>query len=175
MSRIIVIFAVVGGALLAMWALWPAADPPDVAGATRPRPVDDSSLPAPVPHPSAPLADPPARADDDARESAESQPLRTEASILSAITRQAVPDVEVPPWADEMEGAILAYIAQQPGLQLTDLQVQCSVSECVIYMGGLKSSVYQIPFDEFATRHGFPYAVIYAMDGGPNRLVYLRR
>jgi hypothetical protein len=42
-------------------------------------------------------------------------PPRTEANILAAITRQPLADVESPPWADEMEGIILNYIAQRPG------------------------------------------------------------
>jgi hypothetical protein len=100
---------------------------------------------------------------------------RTEPSILAAITRQALPDVEVPLWADEMEGAILSHISQQQGLELTDLQVQCSVSECVIFMGGRSIPVYQMGFDVFATDNGFSSATIRTMDGGPNRIVYLRR
>ena len=62
-------------------------------------------------------------------------PPRSEANILAAITRQPLPDVVSPPWADEMEGVILNYIAQRPGLELTELQVQCAEEQCVIFLG----------------------------------------
>ena len=63
-------------------------------------------------------------------------PPRSEADILAAITRQPLPDVVSPPWADEMEGVILNHIAQRPGLELTELQAQCAEEQCVIFLGG---------------------------------------
>jgi len=102
-------------------------------------------------------------------------PLRIEANILVAITRQPLPDVVSPPWADEMEGLILSYISQRPGLELTELQVQCAEEQCVIFLGGNSIPVYEMGFDVFAIEHGFNSAVIQSMDGGPNRFVYLRR
>lgn len=102
-------------------------------------------------------------------------PLRTEPNMLTAITRQSLPDIEVPPWADDMEGAILAHIAQHPALELTELQVQCATDQCVIFLGGRSVAVYDMAFDVFATEHGFSDATIYSVDGGPNRIVYLRR
>lgn len=74
-----------------------------------------------------------------------------------------------------MEGTVFSYISQHQGLELTDLQVQCSVSECVIFMGGRSVPVYQMGFDVFATDNGFSSAIINTIDGGPNRIVYLRR
>lgn len=107
----------------------------------------------------------------------ESLPIgwRAEANILAAITRQPLPDVISPPWADDMEAAILNHVAQYPGLELTELQVQCAEQECVIFLGGRSVPVYQMGFDVFADDHGFANAIIRSMDGGPNRLVYLRR
>jgi hypothetical protein len=102
-------------------------------------------------------------------------PARSEANILVAIARQPLPDVVSPPWADEMEGVILNYIAQRPGLELTELQVQCAEEQCVIFLGGNSIPIYEMGFDVFASEHGFTSAVIHSMDGGPNRLVYLRR
>jgi hypothetical protein len=102
-------------------------------------------------------------------------PPRSEANILAAITRQPLADVVSPPWADEMEGVILSYIAQRPGLELTELQVQCAEEQCVIFLGGNNIPIYEMSFDVFASEHGFTSAVIQSMDGGPNRLVYLRR
>jgi hypothetical protein len=102
-------------------------------------------------------------------------PARSEANILVAIARQPLPDVVSPPWADEMEGVILNYIAQRPGLELTELQVQCAEEQCVIFLGGNSIPIYEMGFDVFASEHGFTNAVIQSMDGGPNRLVYLRR
>lgn len=67
------------------------------------------------------------------------------------------------------------HIAQHPGLELTELQVQCAEEECVIFLGGRSIPVYQMGFDVFAEDHGFANALIRSMDGGPNRLVYLRR
>ena len=66
-------------------------------------------------------------------------PPRSEANVLAAITRQPLPEVVSPPWADEMEGVILNYIAQRPGLELTELQVQCAEEQCVIFLGGNSS------------------------------------
>jgi len=102
-------------------------------------------------------------------------PPRSEANILAAITRQPLPEVVSPPWADEMEGVILNYIAQRPGLELTELQVQCAEEQCVIFLGGNSIPIYEMGFDVFASEHGFNSAVIQSMDGGPNRFVYLRR
>ena len=102
-------------------------------------------------------------------------PPRSEANILTAFTKQPLPDVVSPPWADEMEGAILNYIAQRPGLELTQLQVQCAEEQCVIFLGGNSIPIYEMGFDVFASDHGFNSAVIQSMDGGPNRFVYLRR
>ena len=42
-------------------------------------------------------------------------------------------------------------------------------------MGGDSIPVYQMDFDVFASEHGFATATIHSMDGGPNRIVYLRR
>ena len=107
---------------------------------------------------------------------AEAQSIaRSDANILAAITRQPLPDVVSPPWADEMEGVILNYLAQRPGLELTELQVQCAEEQCVIFLGGNSIPIYEMGFDAFASEHGFNSAVIQSMDGGPNRFVYLRR
>jgi hypothetical protein len=100
---------------------------------------------------------------------------RAEPDMLAAITRQPLPDIVPPPWADEMEGAILNYIAQRSGLELTQLQVQCAVEQCVIFLSGDSIPVYQMDFDVFASEHGFEDTMIYSVDGGPNRIVYLRR
>ena len=100
---------------------------------------------------------------------------RTEPDMLAAITRQPLPDIVSPPWADEMECAILNYIAQRSRLELTQLQVQCAVEQCVIFMCGDSIPVYQKNCDVFASEHGFATATIHSMDGGPNRIVYLRR
>lgn len=106
----------------------------------------------------------------------ESQPqlTRTEPNILAVIEGESHPDVESPPWAEEMESIILAYIARHP-LKLTTLQVQCVDTECVIFMGGENVPVYQMDFDVFAEEHGFADAVIRGSDGSDRRIVRLRR
>ena len=73
-----------------------------------------------------------------------------------------------------MEAAILAHIAQHPALELTELQVQCAIDQCVIFLSGRSVAVYEMGFDVFATEHGFASATIYSIDGGPSRIVYLR-
>jgi hypothetical protein len=72
-----------------------------------------------------------------------------------------------------MEGSILSYIAQRPGLELTDLQVQCSARECIIFIAGNDIPIYEMGFDVFANEQGFESAIIQSIDGGPRRLVYL--
>jgi hypothetical protein len=156
------------GALLATLVLWLDGESTRVSEPMALQYPDDSKSPASVVEPLAPTS-------AASRQAPEPAALRTEASILSTITRQPVPDVEVPSWSDEMEGNILSYIARYPGLELTELQVQCAVSECVIFMGGRSVPVYQMGFDVFANDNGFRSAVIQTMDGGPNRIVYLRR
>lgn len=110
-----------------------------------------------------------------AAEQSAPQPNRLEPDIRSAITGYRFPDVESPPWADEMEGAILAHVAERPGLKLTDLQVQCAVEACVVFLGGISALVYELDFDVFAREHGFAFAAINSIDGGPHRIVTLRR
>jgi hypothetical protein len=156
------------GVLLAMLVLWLKEDPRRANELMESPSIEASKSPTPV----AQLA---VRASETSRYEPEAGSAPTESSILAAITRQPVPDVEVPPWADEMEGTILSHIARHQGLELTELQVQCAVSECVIFMGGRSVPVYEMGFDVFANENGFSSAVIHTMDGGPNRIVYLRR
>ena len=104
----------------------------------------------------------------------ERQLKRTEPNILAVIEGESHPEVESPPWADEMESTILAYIARHP-LKLTTLQVQCADTECVIFMGGENLPVYQMDFDVFAAEHGFADAIIRGSDGSDRRIVRLRR
>src|SRR5690349_15905607 len=47
----------------------------------------------------------------------ESKSLRTEPNIVTVITGRPLPDVESPPWSDEMESAILSHIGRHPGLK----------------------------------------------------------
>ena len=103
----------------------------------------------------------------------QSTPRRTEPNLVAFITKQRRPDIEVPPWADEMESAILSYIAQYPKLALTNLQVQCADAGCVILMGGDDIPVYDMNFDVFASDHGFNGALI-GGDSRGARTVFLR-
>jgi hypothetical protein len=156
------------GALLATLVLWLDGESTRLSEPMALQNPDHSKSPASAVEPLVPTS-------AASRQAPEPAALKTEASILSAITRQPVPDVEVPSWSDDMEGTILSHIARHPGLELTELQVQCAVSECVIFMGGRRVPVYQMGFDGFANENGFSSAVIHTMDGGPNRIVYLRR
>ena len=104
----------------------------------------------------------------------ESKPLRTEPNIVTLITGRPLPDVESPPWSDEMESAILSHIGRHPGLKLTNLQVQCAEDGCLILLIGRDIPVYELDFDAFATEHGFSAALIRG-DGIQDRTVFLRR
>jgi hypothetical protein len=159
----------VAGVLLAMLVLWLGGNSRRVNELTESHPTETSKKPPTS------LMPPAAPVSDTSRYVPEPTSVRTEPSILTAITRQLLPDVEVPPWSDEMEGLILSHIARHAGLELTELQVQCAVSECVVFMGGRRVPVYQMGFDVFAHENGFSSARIHTMDGGPNRIVYLRR
>jgi hypothetical protein len=101
-------------------------------------------------------------------------PRHTEPNILAVALGLPFPEVESPPWADEMENSILAYVAQHPRLELTALQVQCGETACVIYMAGDSVPVYEMNFDVFAAEQGFESAGIHSIDGGPRRIVTLR-
>jgi hypothetical protein len=103
----------------------------------------------------------------------EAGPVRTEPNIMALITRQPMPDIEVPSWADDMESTILSYVAQQPNLALTGLQVQCANEGCLLLMIGTGIRVYDMNFDVFADEHGFNGALV----GGDSRArtVFLRR
>lgn len=163
------------GALLAVLALWwhRDVDAPNLGEPAEARlaPVPESSSPLPVASAVERLDEspevPPAVA--------QAAPLRMEPNILAVIEGQPFPYVESPPWSDEMESTILAYIAEHPALQLTDLQVQCAESGCVVFMGGKEIPIYQMNFDVFAEKHGFANAVIRGSDGSDRRIVFLRR
>lgn len=165
----------VAGALLAVLVLsWHRdVDSPNIgepAGA-RLAPVPGSSNRLPTPSPAEPLNE----SRDAPPDVSRAAPLRTEPNILAVIEGAPFPYVESPPWSDAMENTILAYIAEHPALELTDLQVQCAESGCVIFMGGKEIPVYQLNFDVFAEEHGFANATIRGSDGSDRRIVFLRR
>jgi len=108
------------------------------------------------------------------RSEPDSKPLRMEPNIVTLVTGRPLPDVESPPWSDEMESTILSHIGQHPGLKLTNLQVQCAEEGCLILLIGRDIPVYELDLDVFATEHGFNAALIRG-DGIEDRTVFLRR
>ena len=74
-----------------------------------------------------------------------------------------------------MESTILSYVSQHSSLVLTDLQVQCEDTGCVIFMGGPNIHVEQLNFGMFAEEHGFAFVVIRDRDGTDGKIVMLRR
>lgn len=156
---------VVVAALLAMF--WWFNRDADVAPSIEQRPADSRES-------SRPIVDPIRTEADDAGSEPESTPLRTEPNIVTLITGRPLPDVESPPWSDEMESAILAHIGRHPGLKLTNLQVQCAEDGCLILLIGREIPVYELDLDVFATEHGFSAALIRG-DGIQDRTVFLRR
>jgi hypothetical protein len=165
----------IAGALLAVLALWwhRDVDSPNIGEPAEARPTSvtgpSSQLPA------ASVVEPLNASPEVPADASRAAPPRMEPNILAVIEGQPFPYVESPPWADEMENTILAYIAERPALELTDLQVQCAESGCVIFMGGKEIPVYQLNFDVFAEEHGFANAVIRGSDGSDRRIVFLRR
>jgi len=165
----------VAGALLVVLVLWwhRGADSPTVGEVPQARlaPAPESSSQLPI----ATAVEPLSESREVPPEVSQATPLRTEPNILAVIEGVPFPYVESPAWSDEMEGTILAYIAEQPALELTDLQVQCAESGCVVFMGGKEIPVYKMNFDVFAEEHGFANAVIRGSDGSDRRIVFLRR
>jgi hypothetical protein len=156
---------VIVAALLAMF--WWFSRGADVAPSIEQRPADNRES-------SKPIVEPIRTETDEPGSEPESKPLRTEPNIVTLITGRPLPDVESPPWSDEMESAILSHIGRHPGLKLTNLQVQCADDGCLILLIGRDVPVYELDFDEFATENGFGAALIRG-DGIRDRTVFLRR
>ena len=156
---------VVVAALLAM--LWWSNRGGDGIASIEQRPADNRES-------SKPIVEPIRTETDEPGSELESKPLRTEPNIVTLITGRPLPDVESPPWSDEMESAILSHIGRHPGLKLTNLQVQCAEDGCLILLIGRDIPVYELDFDAFATEHGFSAALIRG-DGIQDRTVFLRR
>ena len=160
-----VITVVVCGALLAI-VLWPNRDV-GVGQSTEQRPPEN-------PESSTSVVEPIIQAVVEPGNEPESKPLRTEPNIVAVITGRPLPDIESPPWSDEMESTILSYIGQHAGLKLTSLQVQCVERGCLILLIGRDIPVYELDFETFAAEHGFNAALIRG-DGIEARTVFLRR
>jgi hypothetical protein len=101
--------------------------------------------------------------------------LRTEPNIFTVMDGRPFPEVTSPPWSDAMESTILSYVAQHSFLVLTDLQVQCEDTGCVLFMGGPNIPVRELKFGAFAEEHGFETVVIRDRDGTDGWIVILRR
>jgi hypothetical protein len=101
--------------------------------------------------------------------------LRTEPNIFTVMDGRPFPEVESSPWSDGMESTILSYVSQHSSLVLTDLQVQCEDTGCVIFMGGRNIPLYELNFGAFAEEQGFETVVIRNRDGTDGKIVILRR
>ena len=162
---VITVAVVVFGGLLAI-VLWSNRDV-GVGQSTEQRPPEN-------PESSTSIVEPIIRAVVEPGNEPESKPLRTEPNIVAVITGRPLPDIESPPWSDEMESTILSYIGQHAGLKLTSLQVQCVERGCLILLIGRDIPVYELDFETFAAEHGFNAALIRG-DGIEARTVFLRR
>jgi len=100
---------------------------------------------------------------------------RTEPNIFTVMDGRPFPEVESSPWSDGMESTILSYVSQHPSLVLTDLQVQCEDTGCVIFMGGRNIPLYELNFGAFAEEQGFETVVIRNRDETDGWIVILRR
>lgn len=100
---------------------------------------------------------------------------RTEPNIFTVIDGRPFPEVVSSPSSDDMERTILSYVSQHSFLVLTDLQVQCEDTGCVIFMGGRHIPVYELHFGVFAQEQGFKTVVIRDRDDTDGWIVILRR
>ena len=163
----------IAGALIAFLVLWFGRDadlPPvqsDIDGpsGTLREPPTESSLEAPAAQQASasPIASP------------QSAILRTEPNIFTVMDGRPFPEVKSSAWSQGMESTILSYVSQHSSLVLTDLQVQCEDTGCVIFMGGPNTHVEQLNFGVFAEEHGFAFVVIRDRDGTDGKIVMLRR
>jgi hypothetical protein len=76
--------------------------------------------------------------------------VRREPSIFSVMDGRPFPEVESSPLSEDMERTILSYVSQHSFLALTDLEVQCEPSGCVIFMGGRNIPIHELQFGAFA-------------------------
>jgi hypothetical protein len=101
--------------------------------------------------------------------------LRTEPNIFTVMDGRPFPEVKSSPWSREMENTILSYVSQHSFSVLTDLQVQCEDTGCVIFMGGPNIHLEQLNFGVFAEEQGFAFVVVRDRDGTDGKIVILRR
>ena len=163
----------IAGALIALLVLWFGrdADLPLIQSD-----VDSPSVTLREPPTGSPLEAPAAqRASASPITSPESAILRTEPNIFTVMDGRPFPEVKSSAWSQGMESKILSYVSQASSLVLTDLQVQCEDTGCVIFMGGPNIPVDKLNFGAFAEDHGFAFVAIRDRDGTDGRIVMLRR
>lgn len=170
MNRSVLVWT--GAALISLLALWFARDvgvsPPEseLGGpSATTRPLLETPLETPTEWSSA--------------ESSADAPLsaivRHEPNIFTVMDGRPFPEVASSPLFEEMERTILSYVSQHPFLALTDLEVQCEASGCVIFMGGRNIPIHELQFGAFAKEQGFEFVAIRDRDGTSGYIVVLRR
>jgi hypothetical protein len=162
----------IGAALISLFALWLARD-----GGV---PSTQSDAGQPSVGPQLPVETPPPTSSEQlSAESRADAPqsviARKEPNIFTVMDGRSFPEVESSPWSDGMERTILSYVSQHQFLALTDLEVQCEVSGCVIFMGGRNIPIHELQFGAFAKEQGFEFVAIRDRDGTSGHIVVLRR
>jgi hypothetical protein len=161
----------IGAALIALFTLWFARD----VGV----PATQSDAGQPL-VPQLPVEAPPRiLSEQPSAESRADAPqlviTRKEPNIFTVMDGRSFPEVDSSPSSDEMEKTILSYVSQHSALALTDLEVQCEASGCVIFMGGPNIPLWELQFGAFAKEQGFAFVAIRDRDGTDGKIVVLRR
>ena len=162
----------IGVALISLLTVWFARDvavPSTQSDPGRLSVTPQSPMETPL---EAPIEQPPAESSADVLESAI---LRKEPNIFTVMDGRSFPEVESSPSSDGMEKMILSYVSQHSFLALTDLEVQCETSGCVIFMGGPNIPVQELKFGAFAEQQGFAFVAVRDRDGTDGKIVVLRR
>jgi hypothetical protein len=170
MNRSVLVWT--GATLISLLAVWFARDvgvsPPEVE-LSRPSVTTQPLLETPL---ETPIESSSAQSSADAPLSAS---VRREPNIFTAMDGRPFPEVESSPLFEDMERTILSYVSRHPFLALTDLEVQCEASGCVIFMGGRSIPIHELQFGAFAKEQGFEFAAIRERDGTSGYIVVLRR